>query len=323
MKAVLVTKEGVSVQDVETPKPKINEILVKVYACGLNRADLIVADGGAHGASGGPGTIVGMEFSGEVIEFGNDVKGFSVGDRVMCSGSSAWAEYAVADYGRVIKIPNNSMDYLKASTYPVALATMHNAILTVGNFTKGQSILIQGASSGVGLMGLQIAKYLEAKIVIGTSTKVDKFEKLKSLGADLVLNSKDSDWSNQVLSATEGQGVDLVIDQLSGYTVNQNMQATKIKGKIVNVGRLAGGNTDFNCDIHALRRINYEGVTFRTRSLNEIRDVYLKMWRDFQKLVVSGELSLPVEKVFDFNDVGEALSCMRDNQHFGKLVLKL
>jgi len=323
MKAVVVTKEGVSVKDVETPTPKHNEILVKVYACGLNRADLVVADGGAHGASGGPGTIVGMEFSGEVVEFGNDVKGYSVGDRVMCSGSSAWAEYAVADHGRVIKIPNNNMDYLKASTYPIALATMHNAILTVGNFTKGQSILIQGASSGVGLMGLQIAKYLEAKIVIGTSTKANKFEKLKSLGADLVLNSKDSDWVNQVLSATDGQGVDLVVDQLSGYTVNQNMQATKIKGKIVNVGRLAGGSTDFNCDIHALRRINYEGVTFRTRSIDEIRDVYSKMWNDFKNLVVSGELSLPVEKVFDFKDVENALSFMRDNQHFGKLVLKL
>jgi len=323
MKAVVVTKEGVSVKDVETPTPKHNEILVKVYACGLNRADLVVADGGAHGASGGPGTIVGMEFSGEVVEFGNDVKGYSVGDRVMCSGSSAWAEYAVADHGRVIKIPNNNMDYLKASTYPIALATMHNAILTVGNFTKGQSILIQGASSGVGLMGLQIAKHLEAKIVIGTSTKVNKFEKLKSLGADLVLNSKDSDWVNQVLSATDGQGVDLVVDQLSGYTVNQNMQATKIKGKIVNVGRLAGGSTDFNCDIHALRRINYEGVTFRTRSIDEIRDVYSKMWNDFENLVVSGELSLPVEKVFDFKDVENALSFMRDNQHFGKLVLKL
>ena len=323
MKAVVVTKVGVSVKDVDTPTPKHNEILVKVYACGLNRADLVVADGGAHGASGGPGTIVGMEFSGEVVEFGNDVKGYSVGDRVMCSGSSSWAEYAVADHGRVIKIPNNNMDYLKASTYPIALATMHNAILTIGNFTKGQSILIQGASSGVGLMGLQIAKHLEAKIVIGTSTKADKFQKLNSLGADLVLNSKDSDWVNQVLSATDGQGVDLVIDQLSGYTVNQNMQATKIKGKIVNVGRLAGGNTDFNCDIHALRRINYEGVTFRTRSIDEIRDVYSKMWNDFENLVVSGKLSLPVETVFDFKDVENALSFMRDNQHFGKLVLKL
>ena len=323
MKAVVVTEEGVSVQNVETPKPKENEVLVKVFACGLNRADLVVADGGAHGASGGPGTIVGMEFSGEVIELGSKVKDYSIGDRVMCSGSSAWAEYAVADHGRVIKIPNNNMDYLKASTYPIALATMHNAIVTAGNFTQGQSVLIQGASSGVGLMGLQISKYLGAKIVIGTSTKPDKFEKLKSFGADLVLNSKDSDWVDQVLSATGNQGVDLIIDQLSGYTVNQNMMATKVKGKIVNVGRLAGGITEFNCDLHALRRINYEGVTFRTRSIQEIRDVYSNMWNDFEKLVISGELSLPIEKVFDFNDVGKSLDYMRENQHFGKLVLKL
>lgn len=323
MKAVVVTEEGVSVQNVETPKPKENEVLVKVFACGLNRADLVVADGGAHGASGGPGTIVGMEFSGEVIELGSKVKDYSIGDRVMCSGSSAWAEYAVADHGRVIKIPNNNMDYLKASTYPIALATMHNAIVTAGNFTQGQSVLIQGASSGVGLMGLQISKYLGAKIVIGTSTKPDKFEKLKSFGADLVLNSKDSDWVDQVLSATDNQGVDLTIDQLSGYTVNQNMMATKVKGKIVNVGRLAGGITEFNCDLHALRRINYEGVTFRTRSIQEIRDVYSNMWNDFEKLVISGELSLPIEKVFDFNDVGKSLDYMRENQHFGKLVLKL
>ena len=323
MKAVVVTEEGVSVQNVETPKPKENEVLVKVFACGLNRADLVVADGGAHGASGGPGTIVGMEFSGEVIELGSKVKDYSIGDRVMCSGSSTWAEYAVADHGRVIKIPNNNMDYLKASTYPIALATMHNAIVTAGNFTQGQSVLIQGASSGVGLMGLQISKYLGAKVVIGTSTKPDKFEKLKSFGADLVLNSKDLDWVDQVLSATDNQGVDLTIDQLSGYTVNQNMMATKVKGKIVNVGRLAGGITEFNCDLHALRRINYEGVTFRTRSIQEIRDVYSNMWNDFEKLVISGELSLPIEKIFDFNDVGKSLDYMRENQHFGKLVLKL
>ena len=323
MKAVVVTEEGVRVQNVETPKPKENEVLVKVFACGLNRADLVVADGGAHGASGGPGTIVGMEFSGEIIELGSDVRNYSIGDRVMCSGTSAWAEYAIADHGRVIKIPKNNMDYIKASTYPIALATMHNAIITAGNFAKGQSILIQGASSGVGLMGLQISKYLGAKIVIGTSTKPDKFEKLKSIGADLVLNSKDSDWVDQVLSATDNKGVDLIIDQLSGYTVNQNMMATKVKGKIVNVGRLAGGITEFNCDLHALRRINYEGVTFRTRSIQEIRDVYSNMWNDFEKIVVSGELSLPIEKVFDFNDVGKALDYMRENQHFGKLVLKL
>ena len=323
MRAVTVADTGVQILDVDMPKPKINDVLVKVHACGLNRADLVVADGGAHGAAGGAGTIVGMEFSGEVVECGDNVKNFSIGDRVMCSGSSTWAEFAIADYGRVIKIPDNNMDFTTASTLPVALATMHNAIVTIGEFVEGQTVLIQGASSGVGLMGLQIAKHLGAQIVIGTSTKPEKFNKLKSLGASIVVNSKDNDWVDQVLAATNNDGVDLIIDQLSGYTVNQNMQATKIKGKIVNVGRLAGGTTDFNCDLHALRRINYQGVTFRTRSVEEIRNVYLDMWKDLGDLVTTGKLSLPIEKVFDFNDVAQALSSMRDNEHFGKLILKL
>jgi NADPH2:quinone reductase len=323
MKAVTVIESGVQIMDVDTPSPKDNEVLVKVHSCGLNRADLVVADGGAHGAAGGPGTIVGMEFSGEIVKCGENVKNHSIGDRVMCSGASAWAEYAIADFGRAIKIPENNMDFLTASTLPVALATMHNAIATVGSFAKGQTILIQGASSGVGLMGIQIAKNLGAKLVIGTSTKPAKFDKLKSIGADLVLNSKDKNWVDEVLHATNNEGVDLIIDQLSGYTINQNMQASKVKGRLVNVGRLAGGSSEFNCDLHALRRINYHGVTFRTRSINEIREVYTKMWTDLSDLVTSGKLSLPIDKVFQFNDVAMALSCMRDNQHFGKLVLKL
>ncbi|MDB4239047.1 zinc-binding dehydrogenase [Alphaproteobacteria bacterium] len=323
MRAVTVIEGGVNISDVEIPKPKNNEVLVKVFSCGLNRADLMVADGGAHGSVGGSGTIVGMEFSGEVIEFGSDVTNLVVGDRVMCSGTSAWAEYAVTDWGRVIKIPDNNMDFITASTLPIALGTMHNAIVTAGEFLKGQSILIQGASSGVGLMGLQIAKNLEAKMIIGTSTKPEKFDRLKQLGADIIVNSKDPKWSEEVLDKTNGEGVDLIIDQLSGYTVNQNMLATKIKGNIVNVGRLAGGSSKFNCDIHALRRINYKGVTFRTRSLDEIRNVFANMWNDLSSMVSNGNLSMPIEKVFDFNDVSQALSYMRDNKHFGKLILKL
>ena len=323
MKAVVVAKNGVEILNVEIPKPKKNEVLIKVFSCGLNRADLMVADGGTHGSSGGSGTTVGMEFSGEIIEFGSEVNGFSIGDRVMCSGTSAWAEYAITDWGRVIKIPDNNMDFDVACTLPIALATMHNAIITAGDFKKGQSILIQGASSGVGLMGLQIGKYKDAKIVIGSSTKIEKHNRLKEIGADVVVDSKNSEWVNQVLNHTDGEGVDLIIDQLSGYTVNQNMLATKIKGNIVNVGRLAGGITDFNCDLHALRRINYKGVTFRTRSLDEIRNVYSNMWNDFKNLILEGNFSLPIDKTFEFEDVEYALTCMRENKHFGKLILKL
>ena len=323
MRAVTVVDSGVKIVEVDTPSPRDEEVLVKVYACGLNRADLVVADGGAHGPAGGNGTIVGMEFSGEIVKCGEKVKNLSIGDRVMCSGASAWAEYAIADHGRVIKIPDNNIDFITASSLPIALATMHNAIVTIGNFVKGQTILIQGASSGVGLMGLQLAKQLGAKLVIGTSTKAEKFDRLKSIGADLVVNSKDTTWVEEVLRSTNNEGVDLIIDQLSGYTMNENMKATKFKGIIVNVGRLAGGNAEFNCDLHALRRINYRGVTFRTRSISEIRDVYSRMWADCSDLVTKGKLSLPVDKVYQFNDVVDALSCMRDNQHFGKLILKI
>ena len=264
-----------------------------------------------------------MEFSGEVVEFGSEVNGLKIGDRVMCSGSSAWAEYAITDWGRVIKIPDNNMDFDTACTLPIALGTMHNAIVTTGQFQKGQSILIQGASSGVGLMGLQVAKYMEAKIVIGTSTKSEKYSKLQEIGADFVVNSQDLNWVEQVLDLTNGEGVDLIIDQLSGHTVNQSMSATKIKGNIVNVGRLAGGEINFNCDLHALRRINYKGVTFRTRSLDEVRKVYSDMWNDFKNLIIDRTFSLPIEKKFNFEEVQLALSYMRENKHFGKLILKL
>ena len=103
----------------------------------------------------------------------------------------------------------------------------------------------------------------------------------------------------------------------------KNMKVSKVRGIVVNVGRLAGGNAEFNFDLHALRRINYRGVTFRTRSVSEIRDVYSRMWADLSDLVVTGKLSLPIDKIFKFNDVADALSCMRDNQHFGKLILKV
>ncbi|MCG8649947.1 MAG: alcohol dehydrogenase catalytic domain-containing protein, partial [Pirellulales bacterium] len=95
MKAAVLTADGVRILEVDTPKPKPNEVLVRVHACGMNRADLLVAGGRSHGRAGGPGTIIGLEFAGEVVEIGAEVQGLAVGDRVMCSGSEGWAEYAV------------------------------------------------------------------------------------------------------------------------------------------------------------------------------------------------------------------------------------
>src|SRR6185312_1898841 len=322
MKAFVYGANGAEIADVAKPAPKGTQVLVRVRACGLNRADLGMTKGHAHGSAGGVGTVLGMEWAGEIAELGPDAKGIKVGDRVMGSGGAAFAEYTLADHGRLFHIPASSnMSYQDAATLPVALATMHNAVVTNGGLQHGQSVLIQGASSGVGLMAMQIARLKGAKIVIGSSTDATRRGRLKEFGADLAVDSSDPGWVKQVLDATGGEGVDLIVDQVSGKLASQNLAATKIKGRIVNVGRLGGTHGDFNFDLHAARRINYIGVTFRTRSIEEIREIFNEVRRDIWPAVESRKLQLPIDKVFAFAEIGAAFAHMEANRHLGKMVV--
>jgi NADPH2:quinone reductase len=323
MKAAVLGEKGVEVRDVPAPKPGPGQVLVKVRASGLNRADLIVASGRMHGPVGGSGTVMGLEFAGEVAEVGSGVANVKAGDRVMCSGSGGYAEYAVADQGRCVKVPANNMSWEQAATLPVALQTMHNAIVTAGRMKAGESVLIQGASSGVGILGMQIAKQMGAALVIGTSTNADRRAKLTSHGADLALDSKEPGWADKVLDATGGKGVDLIVDQVSGGVMNDNMKATRVLGRIVNVGRLGGFRGEFDYDLHALRRIDYIGVTFRTRSPEEVREIVDAMRKDLWPAVEAGKLSIPIDRTFPLDQAAEALAHMKANKHFGKIVLSV
>jgi NADPH2:quinone reductase len=322
MKAYVYGANGAEITDVAKPVPKAAQVLVRVRACGLNRADLGMTKGHAHGSAGGAGTVLGMEWAGEVAELGPDAKGVKVGDKIMGSGGAAFAEYTLADHGRLFRTPSN-MNSEDAATLPVALATMHNAVVTNGALRPGQSVLIQGASSGVGLMAMQIAKLKGAGMVIGSSTDTMRRGRLKQFGADLAVDSSDPGWVDQVLRATGGEGVDLIVDQVSGQVASQNLKATKIKGRIVNVGRLGGTHADFNFDLHAARRINYIGVTFRTRSIEEIRDIFEEVREDIWPAVESRQLQLPIDKVFAFDDIGRAFEHMEANRHLGKIVVTL
>lgn len=322
MKAYVYGAGGAVIADVPKPAPKGTQVLVRVRACALNRADLGMARGHVHGSTGGVGTVLGMEWAGEVAELGPDAKGVAVGDRVMGSGGAAFAEYTLADHGRLFRLPSD-MNFEEAATLPVALATMHNAVVTIGGLQAGQSVLIQGASSGVGLMAMQIAKLKGARLVIGSSTDTARRARLGAHGADLAIDSFDAGWVDQVLKATNGEGVDLIIDQVSGKLANQNLAATRVKGRIVNVGRLGGAHADFNFDLHAARRIAYIGVTFRTRSIEEIRDIFTAVRSDIWGAVESRKLKLPIDRVFAFADIGQAFAHMEANRHLGKIVVTL
>jgi NADPH:quinone reductase len=323
MQAAALGENGVEVRDLPKPTPKPNEVLIRVRASSLNRADLLVAMGHQHGAVGGIGARLGLECSGEVEAVGGEGSGIKPGDRVMASAPGGFAEYVATDAGRVHRIPGNNMSYEQAACFPVALQTMHNAVVTAGRLRRGETMLMQGASAGVGLMGMQIGKLMGASLMIGTSTNAERRARLNEFGCDLALDSADPTWPDQVRKATNGKGADLIVDLVSAPIANQNLEAASILGRIVNVGRLGGMKGEFDFDKHALKRIDYIGVTFRTRSAEEVREINRLMRADLWPALEAGKLSLPIYKSFRLADIAEALALMRANRHFGKVVISV
>jgi NADPH:quinone reductase-like Zn-dependent oxidoreductase len=319
MKAGVASPDGVVIKDIDPPKPKPTDILVKIKAIALNRADLGSARGDtSHGASAGQ--PIGSEFSGEVVEAGAQVRDFKVGDRIMCHSPGSHAEMAVSDWGRAMKIPDG-MGYEQAATLPIGLNTLHNALVTAGRLKAGENVMVQGASSGVGIIGLQVAKLMGAKLVVGTSTNEARRARLKEFGADLAINTKDADWPDQVMKATDGKGLHLTVDMLSGPVVSQTMRCTALLGRIVNIGRLAGMKAEFDFDAHARQRIDYIGVTFRTRTIEEVREILIKMRADLWDAVKAGKIKVPVDKTFPLAEARAGHDHMRANKHFGKILL--
>jgi NADPH2:quinone reductase len=323
MKAVILSKSGngVEVSDISKPSPGPQQILIKVKSCGLNRSDLLETQGQSFGHTGGDTKVIGGEFAGIIEELGSKVSGLSIGQAVMCRGGSGWAEYALAHFGRAVPFDTNKLSWEQACTIHGNLQTMHDAIVTNGQFSKGQTVFIQGASSGVGIIGLQIAKSLGASLILGSSTNNERRSKLKDYGATHTIDTSKEDWLEKVLEITEGKGVDVLIDMLSGDYVNQNMEATKINGYLINIGRLAGMSSNFDHDLHAKRRLHYIGTTGRTRSIDENIEVLRKTVEDLSKFVDSGEIKHVIHKVFKLEQANKALNIMNENKHFGKLVL--
>jgi len=322
MKAYVLTEQGPRLVEREEPSPRANELLIRVRAAALNRVDLAMAQGHVHGAAGGVGNVLGVEWAGEVQAVGQEVTSHRVGDRVMCSGSGGFAELAVVDAARALAVPE-SMELAQAASLPVALQTMHDAIVTNGLLQRGQTVLVQGASSGVGLMALQLAKLLGARWVAGSSSDPARRARLSEFGADHTFDTHDAEWVSDVLAATDGKGVDLVIDQVSGALLRETMKATRVHGRIVNVGRLGGMRAEFDFDLHALRRITYLGVTFRTRSRDELRAVADRTQADLWDALSAGRLTLPIDRIYPFEEVERALEHTRSNRHFGKVVLQV
>lgn len=316
MKSFIATSDGLRPADRPRPVPKPNEILVRTHAIGVNRIDL-------HSLTAPAEQIIGMEWSGEVVEAGAECRGFSAGDRVMGTGPAAYAEYVVTDYGRAAPIPKTEIDWAAAAASMLGLQTMHDALVTRGRLRPGHTVLMQGAASVMGLIGMQIAKLLGAGLVLGTSGNAQRRTQLKDFGCDVAIDSSQGDWSREVLEATKGHGADVVVDNVSGAGFNQCMAAAALEGRLVNVGRLGGATAAFDFNLHALRRLEYIGVTFRTRSVEQVRSLNTLMLANLGGMLAGGGPRVPISQRFAFDQAAQALETLRRSEHFGKIVLEL
>ena len=200
MIAVTLSNNQIEIKELPVPQIKPDQVLIKVYTCGLNRSDLLETQGQSFGHAGGEHKIIGGEFAGKIVELGKSVNNFNIGDNVMCRGGSGWAEYAVGNFKRIVKLDTDRITWEQGASIQASLQTMHDAIVTNGKFVKGQTVFIQGATSGVGLIGLQIAKSLGASRVFGSSTNKIKLNKLEEYGADVLIDTSSDNWLDSDLS---------------------------------------------------------------------------------------------------------------------------
>jgi len=310
-------------REVDVPSPRPGQLLVRVRAAGLNRADLGMLQG-TYNPAGRPlrTFTAGLELAGEVAAVGDEVAGWAVGDRVMGTTLGAFAPYALVDHRHVVPAPESTA-WTDAAALPVALITEHDALVTQAGFVAGQSVLVTAASSGVGLVAVQLAKALGAALVIGTSTSASKIDAVLGAGADRVVDTTAERLSEVVRSMTDDAGVDVVLDHVGGDVFADLLPATRPRGTIVNIGRLGGLTARMDLDQLSFRRLRVIGTTFSIRTAEERAEVAAALSTDVLPAVAAGKIRPIVDSVFAFDDAPLALARLRSNRAIGKIVLEM
>lgn len=306
--------------DVPDPVPGDNDLLVAVRAAGVNRADLRRAASHFAASEQRSFNIAGLELAGEVIAVGPSVRHFQPGDRIMAMAGGAYAEKTIVDARLAVAVPP-SLDWIEAAATPIAFITAYDALTAAAGLQAGESVLVQGASSGAGIACVEIARWLGAGHVLGTAGSVDKLARLAELGCTTPVNYRTQDIVAAVHSVTDGKGVAVVIDIVGGEMAQRNIDCAAIQGRIVCLGRVAGSEATMNLDEFSRKRLRMIGITFRTRTFDERVAVIERFRREVVPALERHELRPVVDRTFPMAEAGAAQDYMRTNRHFGKIVL--
>lgn len=327
MKAIVITTPGdvdvLEIRDApDPPSPKDDEVLVRVHASALNRADILQRGGRYPAPPGFPPDIPGLEFAGEVIEAGPQVSRWQKGDRVFgIAGGGAQAEYVLTPANHLAAIPSN-LDWAEAAAVPEVFITAHDALFTQASLNQGETVLIHAAGSGVGTAAIQLAVARGAE-AFGTSRSADKLRRAKKFGLTNGRTIKQDPLESveAVREWTHGRGVDVILDLVGAAYLEANLKSLALKGRMMLVGTTSGGEATLNFGIMLGKRLTLRGTVLRARSNEEKALATEAFAREVVPLLESGIVKPVVEKVYMMSEVREAHALMESNANFGKIVL--
>ena len=303
------------------PKPKNNEVLIKVKAAGVNKPDILQREG-KYPPPKGVSDILGLEISGKIIEIGKKTKNIKIGDKVcaLVSGGG-YSEYCLAPYQQCLPIPKN-ISFEEASTIPETFFTVWFNLFIRSRIEKNKKILIHGGSSGIGTTAIQFAKNFGLEVFTTTRSNV-KLIKCKKIGADHAINPKKTNFEEFINKKTNNQGVDFILDIVGGNYVQKNINILKRNGTLINIGWLTGSIVNVNLLMIMLKRLVITGSTLRVGSLEEKEKIAKDLKKNIWPLIEKKKIKPILCKTFPLNKVKDAHIYMDKGLHFGKIALTI
>jgi putative PIG3 family NAD(P)H quinone oxidoreductase len=325
LKAIVITRPGepevLELQEVANPIPATGELLVRVHATALNRADTLQRRG-LYPPPPGASEILGLEMAGEVVQVAAD-SGGQVGQRVMALlAGGGYAQYVTIPAPMAIPIPDG-MSYEEAAALPEACLTAYMNLFMLGELQTGGVALVHAAGCGVGSIAVQMAK-AAGTTVLATARNASKLEAVRKLGADFTYDTGNAtNFSGWVLQSTNGQGADVILDFVGAPYLSENLKSLNLNGRMVLIGQLGGSKTEVDLGLVMRRRLHILGTTLRTQPLERKIEI-TRRFREFATpLLAQGRLVPVIDRVFELAEASVAHHYMENNANFGKIVLKV
>lgn len=325
MKCVEIREPGgpdvLTMAERNVPVAGAGEILVKVASAGVNRPDVIQRKG-LYPPPPGASDLLGLEISGEVVALGEGVTNVSVGDTVCAlTNGGGYAQYCVVPAEQCLPIPSG-LTMEEAAAVPETFFTVWFNLYLQGGLRPGQTLLVQGGSSGIGTTAIQMATALGVT-VFTTAGNDAKCQACRDLGASLAINYKDKDFVEVIKEATNGKGVDMILDMVGGDYISRHIKCLAKKGRLINIAYLQGSKAEVNFMSVMMKQLTITGSTLRQQPLEIKKQIAEQLRETVWPLIESGKVKPVLFKSFAMNEAAAAHELMESSQHIGKIVLNV